>query len=303
MSTTNLTFGNAIDAYLRDQRAFGRCNSENTARAYRATLRHHHEDVGARSPLVADRDDVKRTLGRWHGNSQYRNHSVLISFYDWAMTEGLRKDNPARQVRRTKLHPPSVYRLTRAEAAAMMDATATPRDRRVIYIGLLTGARVGELAALQIRHLERPGWVWFSEDIAKGKRERWVPVLPELEPIVAEVVENVPALSFVIPSRNQTRGMRVGRAPEPISRTMVNRIIKEIAHRAGIAANIHAHLLRHSFGDHIAQHAGLRAAQALMGHASVETTARVYTSRPGLDELAGSVAGFRYRQDDQDGGA
>jgi hypothetical protein len=61
------------------------------------------------------------------------------------------------------------------------------------------------------------------------------------------------------------------------------------------AANIHAHLLRHSFGDHIAQHAGLRAAQALMGHASVETTARVYTSRPGLDELAGSVQGFRYR--------
>jgi site-specific recombinase XerD len=91
--------------------------------------------------------------------------------------------------------------------------------------------------------------------------------------------------------------------PLPISRTTVNRIIKDIARRAGITANIHAHLLRHSFGDHIAQHAGLRAAQALMGHASVETTARVYTSRPGLDELAGSVAGFRYRADGQDGGA
>ena len=299
MSTVTLTFGNAIDAYVRDQQAFGRLNGHNSVRRYRDVLRLHHEDIGARrGPLRTDREDVKRTLGRWHGNSQYNAHSILVSFYDWAMQEGLRKDNPARQVRRTKLHQPSVYRLTRAEAAAMMDATVTPRDRRVIYIGLLTGARVGELAALQVRHLERPGWVWFSEDIAKGRRERWVPVLPELEPIIAEVVENVSALSFVIPTRNQTRG-----TPEPISRTMVNRIIKGIARRAGIAANIHAHLLRHSFGDHIAQHAGLRAAQALMGHASVETTARVYTSRPGLDELAGSVAGFRYRGELAEGDA
>ncbi len=166
----------------------------------------------------------------------------------------------------------------------MMDAAETPRERRVIYIGLLTGARVGELAALQIRHLERPGWVWFSEDIAKGHTERWVPVLPELAPIIAEVVENVPALAFVIPTRLQKPGHRLEH--EPISRTRVNRIVKDVARRAGIAANIHPHLLRHSFGDHIAQYAGLRAAQALMGHASVETTARVYTSRPGLDELA-----------------
>jgi hypothetical protein len=52
---------------------------------------------------------------------------------------------------------------------------------------------------------------------------------------------------------------------------------------------IYPHLLRHAFGDHVAQHAGLRVAQALMGHASVETTARVYTSQPGLEELANSV--------------
>jgi integrase/recombinase XerC len=303
MSTATLTFGAAIDTYICDQRAFGRLNGVNTSRRYRAVLRIHHEDIGlGRGPLRTDREDVKRTLARWHGNSQYNAHSILISFYDWAMQEGLRKDNPARQVRRTKLLQPSVYRMTRAEAAAMMDAAVTPREQRIIYIGLLTGARVGELAAMQVRHLERDGWVWFSQDIAKGKRERWVPVLPELAPVIAEIVESVSPLSYVIPTRDQTRKWQEPRTPIAISRTMVNRIIKEIARRAGIAANIHAHLLRHSFGDHIAQYAGLRAAQALMGHASVETTARVYTSRPGLDELAGSVQGFRYR-DATEGGA
>jgi integrase/recombinase XerD len=296
-TTTTLTFGNAIDDYIRDQRRFGRCNGQNTALAYRSALRCHHEDVGRGSPLETDREDIKRTLDRWRGNTQYRNHSVLLSFYSWLEQEGLRTDNPARQVRRTKLQEPSVYRMTRAEAAAMMDACETPRERRVIYIGLLTGARVGELAAMQIRHLERPAWVWFSQDIAKGKHERWVPVLPELEPVISEAIENVPAQGFVIPTRNQTRNWREPRAPIAISRTMANRIVKEIGRRAGIAANIHAHTLRHAFGDHVAQHAGLRVAQALMGHSSVETTARVYTSRPGLDELAGSVRSFRYRDD------
>ncbi len=292
---TVVTFGAAIDTYIRDQRTFGRLNSKVSVRGYRSTLERHHEDVGRGSPLHTDREDVKRTLERWRGNSQYHAHSVLVSFYDWAMQEGLRKDNPARQVRRTKLVRPSVYRLTRAEATAMMDAAVTVRDRRLVHIGLLTGARVGELAALQIRHLERPGWVWFSEDIAKGKVERWVPVLPELEPVIAAALEQAPAPPFVVPTRDHAFVRSKGGTPLPISRTMVNRILKDIARRAGIVAPVHAHLLRHSFGDHIAQHAGLRAAQALMGHASVETTARVYTSRPGLDELAGSVRGFRYR--------
>jgi integrase len=277
-------------------------NGKNSDLRYRAVLRLHHEDIGARrGPLRTDREDVKRTLARWHGNSQYNAHSVLISFYDWAMQEGLRKDNPARMVRRTKLGQPSVYRLTKAEASAIMDACENAREQRVIYLGLLTGARVGELAALEVRHLERDGWVWFSEDISKGKRERWVPVLPELEPIIAEIRSNARSSMFVVRTRLQKPGHPL--ELQPASRTIVNRTVKTVARRAGIVANIYPHLLRHSFGDHIAQYAGLRAAQALMGHASVETTARTYTSHPGLDELAGSVRGFRYRDNDQDGGA
>src|SRR5262249_39913663 len=68
-----------------------------------------------------------------------------------------------------------------------------------------------------------------------------------------------------------------------------------VAVRAGIAAHVHPHLLRHAYGDHVAKHAGLRAAQALLGHASVDTTASAYVERPGLDELSISVHGFTYR--------
>jgi hypothetical protein len=53
--------------------------------------------------------------------------------------------------------------------------------------------------------------------------------------------------------------------------------------------------MRHAYGDHVAKYAGLRAAQALLGHASVDTTASTYVEQPGLDELAVSVHGFAYR--------
>ena len=288
----------AIAAYIRDRTAVRPMQQ----REHRAALsrvpelpsrgRHRSQPASHRS-----RGREAHASPGGTGTGRCNRHSVLISFYDWLLQEGHRKDNPARQVRRTRLTHPSVYRLTRTEAAAMMDACETPRERRAIYIGLLTGARVGELAALQIRHLERPGWVWFSEDIAKGKKERWVPVLPELVPIIAETIENIPALSFAIPSKGQTTARLRGKAPEPISRSAISLIIKTVGKRAGIAANIHPHLLRHSFGDHIAKHAGLRVAQALMGHMSVETTARVYVDRPALDELALHVQGFRYRSD------
>ena len=68
------------------------------------------------------------------------------------------------------------------------------------------------------------------------------------------------------------------------------RTVQEVAKRAGISAHIHPHLLRH----HVAKYAGLPAAQALLGHASVDTTASTYVDRPGLGELAISVQGFSY---------
>ncbi len=265
----------------------------NTEYAYRLALERHQEDAGQTGPFQTTRDDVKRTLARWSGNTQYRQHSVLISFYDWAMEEGLRETNPARQVRRTRLQRPSVYRLSRAEVVALLGAAdrAGGAKRRLIYFGLLTGGRVHELAALQGRHLQRPGWVWFSKDIAKGGRERWVPVLDQLAPIIDEVMSDATPDTFVIerPERNYAQW------PEPISRTTLNKWLRDVARDADIAASLHMHLLRHAFGDHIARHADLRVAQSLMGHASVETTASIYTSRPDMDELAARVLDLGYR--------
>jgi integrase/recombinase XerD len=289
MSAATMAFADAVDAYIQDQRRYGRINSDNTERGYREGLVAHAEDVGDRGPYETDRDDVKRTLARWpHPNSQRRVHSVLVSFYDWQLEEGLRPDNPARQVRRAKWRATPVYRLTRAEVGRMMGACLTQRERRVVFVGLCTGARRGELAGLQGRHFEREGWTWLSADITKGKRERWVPVIGELESVAEEICSTVAAEHYIIPG---------GRQPDPstpISHPTIGRIVRKVATRAGIAGHVTPHTMRHSFGDLLAKDCGLRVAQVLLGHADVSTTASTYVDRPGLEEIAASVQGFRY---------
>lgn len=295
-----MRFLDAIDDYLRDQRAYGRVNSDRTEVAYRSRLVAHAEDVANRDPRTVGREDVKRTLRRWgHPNTQRHAHAVLTSFYDWAMEEGHRKDNPARQIRKAKKRPTTVYRLTRREVLALMDACVTRRERATIYFGALAGLRNQELRGLRGRHLARVGWVHVSEDIAKGRRERWVPVLSELVEVVDEVVAHVALDEFVIPSRrpaNPPLNTEWRENPwAPASAQAIWRIVDDVADRAKIHAHVHPHLLRHAYGDHVAKYAGLRAAQALLGHVSVDTTAGTYVDRPSLDELAVSVQGFSYR--------
>jgi integrase/recombinase XerC len=85
------------------------------------------------------------------------------------------------------------------------------------------------------------------------------------------------------------RGEFVKHDPHPLflsvrgnrmSPNIVRERVKRMALVAGIPANVHPHVLRHSFATHVLQSSGdLRAVQELLGHASITAT-QVYT---GLD--------------------
>lgn len=296
--TADFRFTRDIDNYMRDMRSEGRINSDATERSYRSILMQLATEISNRPVRTVGRDDIKRTLRRWpNPNSQRVARAIFVSFFDWAMEEGIRKDNPARQTRRPKRQPTSVYRLTRAEAASMLHAANGPRERRAIHLGFLAGLRNAELRGLKGEHFQRPSYIWVSEDIAKGSRERWIPILPELEPIIMEIQEHVSLDEYVLPAQRWRDAPwnreQMDLKQRPSSGQALRSLVMRVAKRAGIAAHIHPHLMRHAFGDHIAKYAGIRNAQFLLGHADVGTT-QIYTDKPTLDDLAEAIDGFRF---------
>ncbi|MGA2321992.1 MAG: tyrosine-type recombinase/integrase [Solirubrobacteraceae bacterium] len=293
-----MKFAAAIDVYIADMRTQGRLNSSSSERGYRSTLLAHAEDVSNRDPAYVARDDVKRTLRRWaNANTQGTNRAKLVSFYDWTMEEGLRRDNPARQTRRPRRRPALKYRLTEAEALGVLNAALGTRERRAIFLGLCAGLRNAELRGLQGRHFDRPGLVWVSTDIGKGKRERWVPVIPDLAAVVDEIRQDVGEEEYVLPAQRfrdppfntRRQDLRLRPSASQALRELVMRVVK----RAGIAEHVRPHDLRHAYAEHIARATDTRIAQHLLGHANLGTT-DTYLGRPRIDDLVAAVQKATY---------
>jgi site-specific recombinase XerD len=291
-------FDVAIDEYVVDMRSQGRMNSAATERDYRLVLYAHADDVGNRDPRYTGRDDAKRTLRRWpHPNSQRKNRSILISFYDWMVEEGKRPHNPARQTPRPRRRPTTTHRLLREEVARLLTAAKTEREGRVIYLGVYAGLRNGELRGLRGRHFERPGFIWVSADIGKGGKERWIPVGEELASVVDRIRRTVDTDEYVLPAQRwrnpPVNSEKADKRKQPSSSQALGSLVRRVAQRAGIQGRIYPHLLRHAFAEQMTRHAGLRNTQHLMGHADSRTT-EIYLGKPTPDELKAAVAGFTF---------
>lgn len=294
----------AIDYFIADWKGYGRINSEHTERAYRSKLLQLGEDAGWKPVEEIAKADVKRTLRRWdHPNSKLQAHSCFIAFFDWATQEDLREDNPARAVPRAKRAKPQINRLTREETEQLLTWAASDKaslaERWAIYLGICAGLRCQELCRITKADVSRPGWVHVTRGMGKGNKERWVPVIADLQPIVDEIMAVGPDEGTLIRGRMST-GPHLNEdwtaRTAPISRVGMYRIIKRSGVKAGLYQPITPHTLRHAFGDFIAKYAGARIAQALLGHASIETTVGTYVDQVSLDEMQVAVTGATFFQ-------
>ena len=69
----------------------------------------------------------------------------------------------------------------------------------------------------------------------------------------------------------------VNAAGKRVSPRTIQSRMKQWALKLGLSADLHPHMLRHSFASHVLQSSGdLRAVQEMLGHSSISTT-QVYT--------------------------
>lgn len=258
--------------------------------AMAATLEPRRELAELASP------QIRRFTSQMHGRgldprSIARRLSAWRGFFSWLAEQDAVRVNPVDGVKAPRRGAPLPKALSTDDAvrlvagAANVDIDQTIQrscDHAMFELLYSSGLRVSELAALDIRytkniHHQSVGWIDIegAEVIVtgKGSKMRSVPVgraaLSAIEHWLAmrsSVANADPDALFL-----STRGSR-------ISVRLIQLRLKAHAIRIGIPANVHPHVLRHSFASHLLQSSGdLRAVQEMLGHATITST-QVYTA-------------------------
>lgn len=266
--------------------------SEHTLRAYRQDLLEFHRflindaKTGTEDNRVEQVDALllRRYLARLHKRNRKttigRKLSAIRSFFRYLVRCGELAVNPAETVATPKREQYLPKVLTVDEMFALIGAAdggepLTVRDCAILELFYSSGLRVGELAALDVGHLDlREGLVRVR---GKGDKERIVPVGRRARQALGRHLAE-----RGVPDRDQPLFLnyRGGR----LSPRSIERNLKKWLLRAGILKDASPHALRHSFATHLLDGgADLRAIQELLGHASLSTTQK-YTA-VSLDRL------------------
>jgi len=158
---------------------------------------------------------------------------------------------------------PSV--LSPQEVAALLAAAEPRRERVLLQVAYGCGLRLEELVHLQVGDIDSARMVVHVR-LGKGQKDRLVPLSARL---LAEL------RAYWRRCRPRTWLFAGTRAERPLCGGSVQRLFARVKVRAGLSKPCSLHTLRHSFATHLLE-AGvdLRTLQALLGHTSLETTAR-----------------------------
>ena len=158
-------------------------------------------------------------------------------------------------------------------AASLGDTPAALRDRAMVEVLYGAGARISEAVGLDVDDIDlEQGSVRL---LGKGSKERVVPLGSYArEAVTAYAVRARPAMAV---RGLGTPALFLNQRGGRLSRQGAWAAIHAAADRAGLAAKVSPHTLRHSFATHLLDGgADIRVVQELLGHASVTTT-QIYT--------------------------
>ncbi|WP_040786911.1 site-specific tyrosine recombinase XerD [Nocardia pneumoniae] len=293
-----------LDAYL-DHLAVERGLAPNTLAAYRRDLGRYLDFLSGRGidsiDQVGESDVAEFTVtlrsgGGGHpalaASSAARALIAVRGWHRFAAAEGLTSTDVAHAVkpptpgrRLPKALPyDQVLKLLEAAGGGSADnpdaaagADGGPRglrDRALLEMLYSTGARISEMVGLDVDDLD-------TEERAvvlrgKGGKQRVVPIgRPALAAVDAYLVRGRSILAAH--GKGNAGALFLNARGARLSRQSAWQVLQTAAERAGIAAAVSPHTLRHSFATHLLDGgADVRVVQELLGHASVTTT-QIYT--------------------------
>lgn len=147
------------------------------------------------------------------------------------------------------------------------------RDKAILELLFSTGLRISELCSLSIDDVDLTRDEFSVR--GKGDKIRVVFISDGARSALQDYLKNRKDMDdalFVRYGRKMNDGGDLRLSPRA-----VQRLIKKYAAQAGITRKVTPHVIRHSFATDLLQNgADIRSVQALLGHASINTT-QVYT--------------------------
>ncbi len=297
-----------VEDYLRVL-ANERGASAHTLRAYQRELRGFDafmaerrgpDRIASQSVEHIEHTEIRAYLATLYARglskaSAARALAAIRSWFKWLARAGYVGQNAASLVATPRLpkhlpRVPSIETMNRVVDSIGEDAASWPaRDKAILEVLYGCGIRNAELTGLNLHDIQ-----WSNGAIlvrGKGQKQRLVPLgdaaaqairayLAEREARLAaagKAKDNATPALFV---NLQLRGLAKAGGGKPSSQARlttrsVGRIVKRIAVRRGLSADVHPHTLRHAFGTHLLEEgADLRAIQELLGHERLSTTQR-----------------------------
>jgi integrase/recombinase XerC len=277
-----------LDAYL-DQLMTQRKLSKHTVEAYQRDLQQLALLCGAQPWVAISHQEIRRHTSKLHAGglsarSIARKLSAWRSFFDWLASQTTLAANPVAAIRAPR-RAASLPKALSVDAAVQLVAAhphgeteaADLCNRAMFELLYSSGLRVSELTSLDTGHgKDALGWIDFDNNevlvTGKGNKMRKVPVgKPALAALQAWLACRPAPLDGSAALFVSGRGNRM-------SPRVVQLRLKAHAQAVGTPANVHPHVLRHSFATHVLQSSGdLRAVQEMLGHSSISST-QVYTA-------------------------
>ena len=262
--------------------------SRNTVTSYRRDLGLYADWLASRGldgpGAVRERDlaDFVRHLGTDRQpplatSSIARVLSSVRGLHRFLAEEGIVEADVSRELRPPKLPMRLPKAIPVEDVVALIAAVGGEelhelRDTALLELLYATGARVSEAVSLNVDDMVDDEVVRL---FGKGGKQRVVPLGSYARRAVdAYLVRARPTLSARGPS---TPALFLGLRGRRMSRQAAWDVIHRAAERAGLAASVSPHTLRHSFATHLLEGgADVRVVQELLGHSSVATT-QIYT--------------------------